>query len=749
MTHLHATTSSLLLALTTLVGTSSLLHAEQTASWRYYRLGNTGIQGDWNESILIDADGNPWIGGYDPAFEEGGVAKLLQAENRWINISNVDYPIIGHPEEMGCVRVADMITDNAGNLWMGTWRGVLRMNLAAGPSSLVRWGPGDSALPGGLTRDMTMAPDGTIWVSAESTEWAGGGLSRYNPTSGTWTHFANHGGGTIAAQPKTRGGYYIWTANGGSAGMSRWDSTTGVWKNYPFTAGQPAALVSLDSTDAAGNVWMMRWVGNQGQQQLDCLRPDGTWVSPTLPPQNPVVPVAALRAFGTMQCLMIDGFGVLHRYDGSAWSDLGPVPTSGFIDDLDIDAEGTIWLCGSSQGGAFRRDAASGEWTRFRITNCSQFDNFNSDLSIDPISGDVYAAANAGPGVGGMVRFDGERWTGFNQLTHGLGFEWPFDTDNSESVCVRPSTGTVVANPTSHFTFEFDGSSWSSIPGGPDQISQYVEDSLGRLWGIAHYGGLGYYGGSGFTQIGAGGWGIRLETDPVHPGTVWANEDYYLTRTDGVHTLQWSTDDFAGLTFASPLFNGLAIGADGTAWVGCGLLNELGEAGGGLLHVNPNDGSFTVETFFEGWPFPGKYVYPMCVTPDGKLWLYYEGGEFPDYQFGLCWWDGTTVGSFPAPSAGEPQWGGLPHASIKDLEVKLIPGGYELWMSCLSRGIAVLRMEDSAIVGDLDGDGAVTAADLSILLGAWGPCSGACEADLDGDGSVNAADLAALLGAWT
>jgi hypothetical protein len=39
-----------------------------------------------------------------------------------------------------------------------------------------------------------------------------------------------------------------------------------------------------------------------------------------------------------------------------------------------------------------------------------------------------------------------------------------------------------------------------------------------------------------------------------------------------------------------------------------------------------------------------------------------------------------------------PQWGGLPHAGIKDLEVKLIPGGYELWMSCLSRGIAVLTV---------------------------------------------------------
>ena len=48
---------------------------------------------------------------------------------------------------------------------------------------------------------------------------------------------------------------------------------------------------------------------------------------------------------------------------------------------------------------------------------------------------------------------------------------------------------------------------------------------------------------------------------------------------------------------------------------------------------------------------------------------------------------------------------------------------------------------------DFDGDGAVTAADLAMLLGSWGPCPG-CPADFDDDGSVGAADLAQLLGAW-
>jgi len=51
-----------------------------------------------------------------------------------------------------------------------------------------------------------------------------------------------------------------------------------------------------------------------------------------------------------------------------------------------------------------------------------------------------------------------------------------------------------------------------------------------------------------------------------------------------------------------------------------------------------------------------------------------------------------------------------------------------------------------AIVGDLDGDGSVGAADLSLLLVAWGTASKT--ADLDGDGDVGASDLSLLLVNW-
>ena len=57
-----------------------------------------------------------------------------------------------------------------------------------------------------------------------------------------------------------------------------------------------------------------------------------------------------------------------------------------------------------------------------------------------------------------------------------------------------------------------------------------------------------------------------------------------------------------------------------------------------------------------------------------------------------------NVGSFPSPPGGIPQWGGLPNSNIKDLEVREIPGGYELWMSCLGRGVVVLTVQNSVPV---------------------------------------------------
>lgn len=650
-------------------------------SWRYYRPGNTGIQGDNNEALWLAPDGDPWIAGYNPIAEEGGIAKFVQAENRWINVSNIDYPVFGSANDFGTSRVSEMISDGQGNLWLGAWRGVLRMNLAAGPASLKMFDGSNSALPGGLTRDMSLAPDGSIWVSAEASSWAGGGLSRHDPSTGLWTHMDGHAGGRIAVQPKPGGGYYIWCDLEGFDGMERWDTTSQTWTTFAFGTGQPASLLSQDSVDDAGNVWMTRWAGPQADEILDCIRPDGTWVTPPLPPRHPQVPYGSVLAFGDMQALLVTGYGLLYRFDGTSWGDLGPEPYSGF-GQMDIDATGNIWMSGVGTGGVFRRDAVTGSWQRYRVTNTSQFDFFNNDLAIDPNTGDVYACANASADIGGIVKFDGTRWLGFvNQDGYGLTGPWPWPgAPQSEAVYVRPSNGHVVANPINQFTHEFDGTSWTELPGGPDQVRQYVEDSLGRLWGIGHWGGLGIFENGGYTVVGGGGYWLRV--DPDRPGTVWCS-GLEVVRTDGTYNFTLTTDDVPGVVS----FGSVAPDHGGICWVGASTAT-----GGALIRIDANAGTHQVWMSDDvDWPFPGTELLPQMVTPDGRVWMSYTSG-FPFVNAGLLWWDGAQVGVFQAPPNGAWQWGGLPHYIIQDLELKIIPGGYELWMSCMSRGLAVLTV---------------------------------------------------------
>ncbi len=671
---------------------ASLSSAQTQFDWRYYRPGNTGIQGDYNESIFIDADGDPWIAGYNPVAEEGGIAKFIQAENRWINVSNIDYSVFGSANDVGTSRVSDMVADGQGNLWLGTWVGVMRMNLAAGPSSLVMYDQTNSVLLGGHTYDVTLAPDGSIWVIAD------GGLFRFNHATNTWTSMGGGGEGKIAAQPKPGGGYYIWSSGGGSAGMDRWDSTTQAWTHIPYAIGNPVALIKKDSVDDAGNMWVVKLADNQGNLTLDCMRPNGTWITPSLPPLTNQLagPFSAIRPFGNMQAYLVviapDLAYHLHRFNGSSWTDLGTVPHNAFIDDLDFAPDGTIWVCGSGQGGAIRRNPSTGVWQRYRMTNTSQIDLFNNDLTIDPESGDVYASANAGPGVGGMVKFDGVRWTNWNGLTYGLGNAWPFPTDNCESMYLRPSNGSLVVNPMNNFTHQLVGTTWSSIPGAYDQMSQYVEDSLGRLWGIGHYGNLGIFENGGFTTVPGGGMFSSLSADPDRPGTIWCNSDgLEVVRTDGAYRFARSAADFPEVNAIGQTFTGMAPDRNGVAWVGS-TAQWWDGMGGTLIRIDATTGTHQMWRHDQGWPFPGEQVTPLVTTPDGRVWMLYQEVVFPSTIGGLLAWDGTNVVTFPAPPNGAWQFGGLPHLGITDIEVKVIPNGYELWMSCISRGIAVLSV---------------------------------------------------------
>ncbi len=675
-----------------LIGISTAAAVGQnTPTWRYYRVGNTGIQGDYNEAIWIDPEGNPYIGGYDPSFEEGGFAIFLRGENRWVNFSNVDFPVIGHPESTGTTRVRDIVADAAGGLWMGTGRGALYYDPAVGSSSLVRYDRNNSALPGGWTTDVDIAPDGTVWFVGYSTVWGGGGLTRYDPSSHQWAYW-EIGGDHISVQPKPGGGYWVWTGPAYWGTVWRFDSATGIWTEQPFTGtpGEVAGLPGKDCVDDAGNFWALRLRQPGEYEALDVRTPDGTWISPPAPYDGATFSINAFKAYGNGKALLTDGSGTTWRFDGTAWINLGAWRSGGFTYAVDIDTAGNVWASGV--GGAGRRDAVTGSWQRYRITNTGHFDNFTRDLTIDAEHDFVYAGANAGPGVGGMTRFDGKRWVGWNNSTYGLGFEWPFQNDNCHTLTYRPSNSRLAVSPLSwlYGIHEWTGAGFSQI-NGIDGAQRLCEDGTGRLWALGEYFSLKYHNGTTWNSVPIAGWGSRILSDPGTAGTIWAATGNEIVRTNGTDRFSRTIGDFPELTTQSDFFSGFAADTGGITWIGCTVQYGAGGTGGGLIRLNASTGTYQMLRYDQGWPFPGQFVTPWVVTPDGRVWMQYDT-PYPYTQRGLCWWDGTHVGSFPAPPGGEPQWGGLPHAQIEDVEVRRTSSGYELWMTCVSRGIAVLSV---------------------------------------------------------
>jgi hypothetical protein len=287
-----------------------------------------------------------------------------------------------------------------------------------------------------------------------------------------------------------------------------------------------------------------------------------------------------------------------------------------------------------------------------------------------------------------MTMFDGVRWTGFNNDQYGLGEPWPFPTDNCQEVGVRLSNGHAVANPTYNGVHEWDGATWTDL-GGTSETVGLVEDSLGRLWSLGPYYDLRYFDGTNWFLVpNNGAWGANIQRDPTRPGTIWASTFAEVIRTDGNYRYSRDYTQFPELNPQSDGFSTVATARDGVAWLGSTQ---------GLFRLDAESGTYDYFTSLGG--ISAMNASPLAVTPDGLLW-YNVFDPYGTGPHGLVWFDGTNAGIYSAPREGQPQWGGLPHAQIASLEVRIVPGGYELWMSCLSRGIAVLFVPAGSLFAD-------------------------------------------------
>ncbi|MBL9118639.1 MAG: hypothetical protein JNL80_01845 [Phycisphaerae bacterium] len=206
-----------------------------------------------------------------------------------------------------------------------------------------------------------------------------------------------------------------------------------------------------------------------------------------------------------------------------------------------------------------------------------------------------------------------------------------------------------------------------------------------------------------------------------------------------------------------------SLGADGAAIKIWPIANsvQLGTAGAAKLRaaVNPKDGHLWIssETTDKALGFslpftPRGPVSPVeSVGPFGALTGldFDDGGTLHVVDTGAVKvFDKNSSGAWTPGDAGA--FNGVDVGSmvrIAKSRSNFDPAIHDTtdWLNIDADEVDDLGEAVPDCIGDLNGDAAVTAADLAVLLGQWG---GAGSADLDISGTVDAADLAILLGAW-
>jgi len=405
-------------------------------------------------------------------------------------------------------------------------------------------------------------------------------LWTYGTTANNWPSLIPYTE-RVSIQEKPGGGYIVWI-DGVGENVITFDNQTQQFTLHPFNydPGNYRALPGSDCVDDENNMWVLRFVASGNFYSLDYITPQGNWIVPAQPESNTENSIWSFKAYGNGRALLVDGNSVVWNFNGTSWQNLGAWKDGGYSYGIDIDYDGNIWVTGI--GGAAKRDVLTGQWQRYRIINTSQIDYWVEDISFDS-DGNVWMTGNAGPGVGGFQKFDGTRWIGFNQLNYGLGYPFPFPTDNTEVIYARPSNGHIVINPMYGYLHAWNGTSYISLNYPHDRSEGVVEDSQGRLWSLGEYFNLKYYSNNSWTSVPFDGWGYSICKDPTRPATIWASSGNQVLRTDGSYSFSRYNTSFPELDPQSDLLTTVVADTDGIAWVGS---NQ------GLFRLNANNGSY-------------------------------------------------------------------------------------------------------------------------------------------------------------
>ncbi len=375
-------------------------HSQMSPNWKFLRSSNTGIGGDFVQTIEIDRFGNKWTGGYMPFWSEGSVARFN--DTVWTNWSNFE----GY---MPADRIYDLAFDNNDGLWVatnGVGNGVAHGGISHyDGTTWTSYTTANSPLPGDDMRGICVDHNNNVWATFYNVSTGQGGVSKFNGT--TWTIYtpgnSNLQSGVVD-KIDVDAQNNIWI--GCNLGLIKFDglnwilfntSNSGISNNNVTDVEYDASTNKIyAATGAAVDIYDgTNWTHFNSSNSP--LSSSGIW---SVDARNDSVIVTT-----------VGGSYLTYIYDGTTWI---THPESDHTYDSRIDLDGNFWICGI--GFVEKYDGTS--WTRYTRYNTGLTTYFLDRLFIDSKNRKWFGTNDNA----GMSMFDCPVWEDYGLYNSGL---WP------------------------------------------------------------------------------------------------------------------------------------------------------------------------------------------------------------------------------------------------------------------------------------------------------------------------------------
>ena len=642
----------------------ALSTAQTLPSWKFLRPTNTGVGGDYMQTIEVDRFGNKWTGGYMPFWSEGCVTRFN--DTVWTNWSNFE----GY---LPADRVYDIAFDSNDGLWVAT-NGVGNGVDHGGISHYdgIAWTTYNSLntpLPADDMRGICIDGNNNVWATYYVTASGIGGVCKFDGTA--WTIY-NASNSTLPA------GFLdkidvdhqdnVWV--GTDFGVARFNGTS--WTLLTTqNSGLSNNVVRDVEFDASTN--KMYIVTGLAVDVYDGVN----WSSIN----NSNAPISAtglwaIDAHGdSLIITTIGGTYETYVYDGTTWFSH---PEMDHTYDARIDHDGNFWICGIG----FVEKFDGSVWTTYSRFNTGLTTYFTGSIFIDSKNRKWFGTNENG----GINMFDCPIWEDYGPWNSGL---WPSPPTNAPSgtsvaedkfgnIWMSYYTGAIVKIPGGdvHNFPAWTNWQYSTLPNLT--CSLVAADSAGNVWTDGGCGVAAQYDSTTNGWIihnlylmglpcGSNNYMYSIKTDP-YTGKVWFCTQAGIAIYDAGTWTIWSQLN-GMLPFQSDYYD-VAFDSQGNAWIATdnGLIKHNGTANWTIY----NEGNSSLLA---------NHIQSIAIDSNDVMYMASFNSTTSPYYGGLCIFDGSSNWQSFA-SGSSP----MPHFQLEHLEFDKLGN---LWINSSTMGTII------------------------------------------------------------